>query len=356
MFRKARYWRGGFTLIELLIVIAIIALLVAILLPALSEARRAARKVLCAGGEQQLAVAIANYATDFQDKNASFTWKKGVAYTDWIGAAPDATAAAANQAIDILRRRGTRTDLGAITGWIPHVLYSHLVLNDYLQQRLPEVSMACPEDRVRRKWQYGIRTALNNGAFDWYNYVDGEHPGDQSNNGQRWPYSSSYSFVPSHWSPDQAVIVNGVVVPTVSQAGFHYLWTVPGGTAATLLGNRRLSDVQFPSQKVMVYEMNDWHTIKNKSLYHAYTNAKAQLGFYDASVRIIETKTGNRGFNPAAPGSPAPTSYAYAPNLQWEPPCRNRALTQETVQGYYRWTRGGLKGLDFGGGEIDNTP
>jgi hypothetical protein len=231
-----------------------------------------------------------------------------------------------------------------------------LVLNDYLQQRLPEVSMACPEDRIRRKWQTGIRTALNNGQTDWYTYTDGEHPGDTSTNGQRWPYSASYSFVPSHWSPDQATISGGVVIPTVSQAGVHNLFNVPGQTSTTILGLRKLSDVTFPSQKVMVYEMNDWHTIKNKAMYHAYTTAKGQMGFYDASVRIIETKLGNRGFNPAVPASPNPTTYAYTPTLSWEPPCRNRALTQENVQGYYRWTRGGLKGLDFGGGEIDNTP
>ena len=350
MFGKARFGRGGFTLIELLIVIAIIALLVAILLPALSEARRAARKVLCGANQQQIAVASSNYATDFQDKNASFTWKKGVAYTDWIGGAPDATAAAANQAIDILRRRADRTDIQAIPNWIPHVLYSHLVLNDYLQQRLPEVSMACPEDRIRRAWQ----AATRRDPAEFFQLS--ERPPGNSNNEKRWPYSSTYSFVPSFWSPDQSVSVNGVVVPTVSQAGFHYLWNVPGGQATTLLGNRRLSDVTFPSQKVMIYEMNDFHTIKNRALYHAYTNAKAELGFFDGSVRIIETKGGNRGFNPATPNSPNPTTYFYAPELAWEPQCRNRALTQESVQGYYRWTRGGLKGVDFGGGEVDAVP
>jgi prepilin-type N-terminal cleavage/methylation domain-containing protein len=346
MFWKARYWRGGFTLIELLIVIAIIALLVGILLPALAEARRAARRVICGASQQQLAVATSNYSTDFQDKNSSFTWKKGVQYADWVGPAGDVTQAAANQAIDILRRRADRTDITQITGWIPHVLYSHLVLNDYLQQRLPEVSMACPEDRIRRAWQASVRT--NPAEF----FQLTERPPGNSNNEKRWPYSSTYSFVPSYWAPDQAVTVNGVVVPTVTQAGFHYLWNVPGGTAATVLGNRKLSDVNFPSQKVMIYEMNDYHSVKNKALYHAYANAKAELGFFDGSVRILETKNANRGFNPASPNSPNPTTYVYQPTLTWEPPCRNGALTQEGVIGHYRWTRRGLKGVDFGGGEV----
>ncbi len=352
MLGKARYWRGGFTLIELLIVIAIIALLVAILLPALSEARRAARKVICAASQQQVAVAASNYATDFTDRLSSFTWKKGVQYADNMPAGADATAAAANQAIDILRRRADRPELALIANWIPHVYYSHLVLNDYLQQRLPEPSMACSEDRIRRKWQTGIRTALNAGSTDWYNYTDGEDPGDTSSQGQRWPYSSSYSFVPAFWSPDRAQVVNGQVIPTVSQAGVHNLFTVPGNTATTILGLRKLSDVTFTSQKVMLYEMNDYHTIKNRSQYHAYSNSKTQVSFFDGSVRIIDTKDTNRGFNPATPNAPAPTAYAYTPNTRWEPRCRNAALTQETVQGHYRWTRAGLKGVDFNGGEV----
>lgn len=67
----------AFTLIELLVVVAIIALLIGILLPALGEARRSARKVICFTNQAQLSLAMATYAVDYENKIASFSWQKG---------------------------------------------------------------------------------------------------------------------------------------------------------------------------------------------------------------------------------------------------------------------------------------
>jgi len=340
--------RKGFTLIELLIVIAIIALLVGILLPALSEARKVARKSICESNMRQFGVAVNNYATDFTDRLASFTWKKGQVYTDWIGAAPDATAAAANQAIDILRRRAFRTDLTAIPQWIPHVLYSHLVLNDYLQQRLPEKMVACPEDRLRLRWQESIATDPD-GFFQLVPNVD--RPAGNSPAEKRWPYSSSYSFIPAAWSPDKSQIINGVVVPTVSQGATHGTFAVPAGGATTILGLRKLSDVQFTSQKVLMYDSHSRHFDKRRDLYYAYKESRLPLLFFDTSVRTIKTSDTGEGFRPTTPANPAPTTFAYAPE-GWEPRTRSGAAT-ETVIGHYRWTREGLRGMDVSG-SLDN--
>ncbi len=59
--------RRGFTLIEVLVVIAIIAVLAALLLPAVSRAKRNARRVQCIGNQKQLATAWVLYVTDNSD-------------------------------------------------------------------------------------------------------------------------------------------------------------------------------------------------------------------------------------------------------------------------------------------------
>ena len=59
--------RRAFTLIELLVVIAIIAILAAILFPSFARARERARQTSCVGNLNQLGLAIAQYAGDWDE-------------------------------------------------------------------------------------------------------------------------------------------------------------------------------------------------------------------------------------------------------------------------------------------------
>ncbi|MGA2679965.1 MAG: prepilin-type N-terminal cleavage/methylation domain-containing protein [Sedimentisphaerales bacterium] len=58
----------GFTLVELLVVISIIALLMAVLLPALTKARRTAKRVICLGNLKQMTLGWMLYAENNDGK------------------------------------------------------------------------------------------------------------------------------------------------------------------------------------------------------------------------------------------------------------------------------------------------
>ncbi|MFA6547266.1 MAG: type II secretion system protein [Limisphaerales bacterium] len=77
--------RYGFTLIELLVVIAIIAILASMLLPALSKAKEKSRLTKCVGNKKQVALGLALYAGDHEDKLPPYAFLiNGVERSNWI--------------------------------------------------------------------------------------------------------------------------------------------------------------------------------------------------------------------------------------------------------------------------------
>jgi prepilin-type N-terminal cleavage/methylation domain-containing protein len=340
--RSATTAGRGFTLIELLVVIAIIALLIGILLPALGEARRAGKLAISMSNLKQFSVATGTYSADFEDRIFAFT---GAPNSEWPALRPtgDPLRDAVKQAIDIIRRRTGRENFPVPSAWIPHVLYTHLVINDYLGQRLPEKMVVSPEDEHRLNWQIDPVNNFDRGV--WQPYQQPQGGGAPGPNDKRWPYSATYHVVPASYDKGQSNWTD----PTLGRIsnGQHNTYSIP---ANVQLGNLRISAVQYPGNKVHMYDSEARHMGRDQ--FYAIPSSRVPLNFFDSSAQYLPTSEANEGWNPPTPQSPNPHRFAYNPR-DWEAPTSTGGPAEPIFAGYYRWTRGGLKGSDFGANEID---
>ncbi len=317
-------WRaeGAFVLHEALAIIAMIALLIAAVAVGLAESRRQASLGDSLANLRPFAIGTGAYGADNAERIWTFSWREGVQYVPGVPSAASDAQAAANQAVWIIRRRADPT-MPLVTGWLPHISYSHLVLADYLDTSLPERWWASPEDRQLLSLQ---SSAPGGGA------------------GSRPRYGSSYELPPCFWSPDARLL--NPTINTIAQGSTHTVYTVP---TATPLGFRRLDEIRHPAHKAMMFDRYQRH-FGPQVAFFAYDVARVPVLAADGAAALRQSADANPGFRPNSPTSSSPTTFNYAPT--GSEPATLSGASQEQVTGRIRWTRSGLRGRDFGGPEV----
>jgi prepilin-type N-terminal cleavage/methylation domain-containing protein len=334
---------AAFTLIELLVVIAIIALLVAIILPALGQARKTARTTMCQANLKMFNTGFQNYSGEAKGLIASFSWQPGKVtpsdYADNRIIPGDATQAHARQGIDIVRRLGKDATLVPSASIADNRIlarnFTQLVLMDggYYGDRNPEPAAACSEDRLLLDWQKlsPQQAQATLGSWDF-----GAPPAFA-------PFYSSYQIVPNAFQDEKGP---GQIYHVSNDYRLYY---VSPGT--TRFKQRRLDQVSFPSQKVVWFDLFDRHSRK-QSMFYAYKQAVQPLAFFDGSVSMRATRNANPGWQHQNQNSATPAMVTYSVKNPTDPQPLYTAAAANTLPQYFRWTRAGLRGVDFNGGEV----
>lgn len=272
------------------------------------------------------------------------SWRAGFQgrSSDTPTAATDVEAVA-RQVVEMIAARGFPR-LEPDAAWLANVAYSLGVgLDGYIAGLFPEVVYACPEDGLRQ-WRRVPTTDpaeiekyrnTKGGPYRW------EPPeGLPETTSARWQFSSTYQLVPACYSPDEG--------PTVSQGATDAEYLVPSEKP---FGDRmrRLDEVSFPAAKVMAMDSHDRHSGRRPRFY-ALPDARQPLLMFDGSVAMRRTADASPGFRPNDPASPLDSVFDYRPtgdHAGWNPPPTSNG-GDIGLAGRYRWTRGGLRGRDFG--------
>ena len=299
------------------------------------------------------------YAHDNHDRLFSYSWRAGETYflpSGQARTASDDQQAASYQNQEILMRRTGRIDgefkIQSFTSRNPNRRYSHLILMDYFNSSFPNDLYIDPSDANQQVWatnplDYGPGSGVP------YSNVDSMPGYDYDPNWatpavmQRWAFASSYLPVPDAWQQDRgARYIPSDVSPHLYVANNA---TVPW-EGVPLAAGRRLSDVLHNANKVWIHE--EFDRDRANPLYFGYDDAQAEKLMFDGSV------------NSWASGIAAPSVVPELGQMHWRQayvpldtfPLPLGGLADPTpVSQRYRWTYGGLSGINYGAFSFDRA-
>lgn len=326
----------GFAIVDAGAAVGVLALLCALGMVAAGQGRRSAGLAGSLANLKKIGEAGACYAADFDDQLWAFTWSRDehpTRYPDLMNP-PDHANAVTYQAVDIVRRLSGDESLPRMDNIFRPPFLSTLVLADYIGESLPAEWMVSPGDTVRL-----------------YAQQHPDDPPDFSGGGQggdAWnrlfgTYGSSYGLMPAFFAPDEKV---GSQSTLYQYPAKHDLFQVPG---LITFGKRRIEEVVHPSAKVHVAERESFF-FGPRPAYYLHPSARVPLLMADGSAAPRTAADANQSFSPNLPDDPSrATVLDYVPNLVYEAPALSGGAKDEDLDGSYKWTRRGLRGVDFSG-------
>ncbi|MEM1165330.1 MAG: type II secretion system protein [Planctomycetota bacterium] len=329
----------GFTLIELLVVVAVISVLISLLLPTLANARDAAARVQCLSNQRTFGQAGAAYAVDEDDTIAALSWHTEDG--EFIGPTEDLVSRYSPAQNDwqarVLQTYAMMEDIWPSAVPIDTNLNEHnefgtnLVLFNYIGERQYRGVSVCPRDESIAALQGGDADAILGPDYD-------------AETARFYRYLSSYYSVPATFTADTQDNYNPI-------AGVYEDGPMAVSFRSPFYRQRRQGEVRSPAQKVWMHELMQFHS--GEFIPWASPDAVIPVLMFDGSTRFRATADANEGASPADPNGRTPfTRYfgqifgtLYIGTVQSMP---RRPFDALYVR--YRWTRGGLRGIDFGGG------
>ena len=365
MTRRASH---AFTLIEAVIVVALAAMLVAMAIPAFDSVRTDARLAGSVSNLATLGKANAGYAALNNDRISGYDWDfddgefvppggfGGGYYVFNIGGGEIGPTYDARNRLEIAQVQQAAT-LRRATGrfghptiiWpdlnrLPYRRYLHVPLMDWLAGSVTDPLAVSPLDVHQQLFQQN--------PLDYENLPGGvpEFASDSSwtavQTVNRWPFASSYQSTVYAWSPSRP-LANGSMA--VAPAGDGTLTLINEADALT---PQQMTDVAFPSNKAHLFEEFDYRQgLGVNGRYFADPQASVNVLFFDGSARLTATEDANPGWYASEPcDMTSVASVEFDPiDTRYYPAYPNNTYFNNP----YRWTRGGLEGIDVGAGEIN---